>query len=300
MVRCDELWIGGVLEESRLNYGQAIAHGTTITARNMIEDRALDARLRRACEAEVERMRRTIAAMRDARVRGVVTASTEDLESTVAITIDDVSIVTTTDVAMDEYDALKRILRPPAARRPPPAKFPIVWRRGSAAVLLHEAIGHAAEHGHKPLAWPRWLRTRDVTRDGRNSDVLAGEMPAAIRRESFRDAPMRRMTNLIIEQKGAPFELPPERIEIHLVAGGAYEPLTEMVTIDVAIAEIVSGESTIRCSPFTIQRSRLEISRALLGATGEPIRYPGVICSREGQELFVASHAPVMVTAELR
>jgi hypothetical protein len=45
--------------------------------------------------------------------------------------------------------------------------------------------------------------------------------------------------------------------------------------------------------------SRQAIARALIGAEGHPQRYPGVICSREGQELFVASHAPVLLTAEL-
>ena len=300
MVRCDELWVGGVLEESRLNYGQAIAHGLEIFARNMIEDRALDARLREACSAEIGRMRRTTSVMRDAHVRGVVTASTEEVESTVAITIDGVSVVTTAEAALTEDESLKRLLQPPTRHPLPTTRLPIVWRNGSAAVLLHEAIGHAAEHGHKPLPWPSWLRARDVTRAGRAADVVAGEMPVAVRRESFRDVPMRRMTSLIIEQNGAPFEVPRERIEIHLVAGGAYEPLTEMVTINVAIADVISDASTVRCSPFTIRRSRLEISRALFGATGDPIRYPGVICSREGQELFVASHAPVMISAELR
>ena len=42
--------------------------------------------------------------------------------------------------------------------------------------------------------------------------------------------------------------------------------------------------------------SRAEIAASLSGASGEPIRYPGVICSREGQELYVASHAPVIIT----
>ena len=32
---------------------------------------------------------------------------------------------------------------------------------------------------------------------------------------------------------------------------------------------------------------------------GPPLRYPGVICSREGQELYVPSFAPLMVTDPL-
>jgi hypothetical protein len=297
MVRRDELWVRGVINESRLNRGQAISRGREISARNVIDDAALQARLRETCDAEMERMHRTIAPMLDARVRGVVTATTEDLESTVAITIDGVSIVTATDAAMEDYQTLKSLLRPPATRHPPPA--PIVWRNGSAAVLLHEAIGHAAEHGHAPLQWPSWLRARDLTGDGRSADVLSAEMPLAIRRESFRDVPMQRMTNLVIEQIAAPFELPDPRIEVHLVAGGAYEPLTETVTIDVAIADLVTQGEMHRIPRFVIRGSRHAVSRALMGATGDPIRYPGVICSREAQEIFVASHAPVVVTAEI-
>ena len=157
-------------------------------------------------------------------------------------------------------------------------------------MLLHEAIGHATEHGHAPLEWPPWLRVRDAARDGRVANLLAGEQPAATRRESFRDVPLRRMTNLVVEQHGAPFELPDDRIEIQLVAGGAYEPLTEIVTINVAISD---------AGPFTIRAPRRAIARSLVGAQGNPIRYPGVICSREGQELYVGSHAPVIVTTEL-
>src|SRR5581483_12000644 len=120
--------------------------------------------------------------------------------------------------------------------------------------------------------------------------LLAGEAPRASRRESFRDVPLQRMTNLIAEQDGAPFELPDDRIEIQLVAGGAYEPLTEIVTINIAVSD---------AGPFTIRAPRRAISRSLLAATGPPIRYPGVICSREGQELYVGSHAPVIVTSDI-
>jgi hypothetical protein len=63
-----------------------------------------------------------------------------------------------------------------------------------------------------------------------------------------------------------------------------------MVTINVAVS--TAGR-------FTISRSRAQIAASLSGAEGEPIRYPGVICSREGQELYVASHAPVMITGPL-
>ncbi len=306
IVRRDELWVRGAIHESRISQGQAIARGREIVGRNVIDDATLQKRLHETCNAEMERLHRVIVPMRDARVRGVVTATTEHLESTVAITVDGVSIVTATDAAMDDYQALKRLIRPPATRRPPPAArrpppngLPLVWRNGSAAVLLHEAIGHAAEHGHAALDWPRWLRARDVSRDGRSADLLSGEMPLATRRESFRDVPMHRMTNVVIEHVEAPFELPDQRIEVYLVAGGAYEPMTETVTIDVAIADLFTNGEAHRIPRFVIRASRLAVSRALMGASGDPLRYPGVICSREAQELFVASHAPVMLTAEI-
>src|SRR5438552_27423 len=108
-------------------------------------------------------------------------------------------------------------------------------------------------------------RDRDAARTGRIANLIAGEQPAALRRESFRDAPLPRMTNLLIEQVHAPLEMPKRCVEIHLVAGGAYEPLTEMVTIHVAVSSI---------GPFTIRASRRTISRSLIGAAGNPIRYP--------------------------
>src|SRR5205823_13125544 len=65
--------------------------------------------------------------------------------------------------------------------------------------------------------------------------------------------------------------------DVHLVAGGGYDPLTDVVTLHVAVPR------------FTIRATRAAIARALRGAAGAPLRYPGVICSREGQELFVRS-----------
>src|SRR5205085_8504167 len=120
----------------------------------------------------------------------------------------------------------------------PPRPLPIVWRNGSAAVLLHEAIGHAAEHAHARLEWPRWLRARDVARDGRTADLIEAQPPPALRRQSFRDVPLRRMTDLRFEQIGAPFELPAERIEVFLISSGTYEPLTQTISIDVSVADL--------------------------------------------------------------
>lgn len=280
MVRRDELWVRGVLAESRLNAGEAIDSGREIVARN-----AIDPALAQRCEVQMDRVRHAIASIRDARVRCVVTASGDEIESTITIAMRGVSVVTTPETLAGDY----RLLQTAANRKRRTVRAPLVWRNGSAAVLLHEAIGHAAEHGHEPLDWPKWLRVRDESPDG-VANLIAGEPPLASRRESFRDVPLQRMTKLVAEQHGAPFELPDDRVEIHLVAGGAYEPLTEIVTINIAVSD---------AGPFTIRAPRRAVARSLLAATGAPIRYPGVICSREGQELYVGSYAPVIVTSDI-
>ena len=110
------------------------------------------------------------------------------------------------------------------------------------------------------------------------------------------DVPLLRMTDVRVSQRDAPFELPAERIEILLVDGGSYEPLTEVVTVRVAAANLIDANGTRRLAPFELTESRRAVAASLVGATGDPIRYPGVICSREGQELVVGSYAPMMVT----
>ena len=198
-----------------------------------------------------------------------------------------------------DYDALLHLLAPdPPTAHPPSRPLPIVWRGGSGAVLLHEAAGHAAEHHHQPLRWPAWLRVRDESPEGA-ADLLAGEEPHAMRRQSFRDVPMPRMTSVVVEQLKAPAEMPSHRIEVHLVSSGAYEPLTETVTIRASIADLVEDGRRRRLPSFTFRATRQQIAQALAGASGNARRYPGVICSREGQELLVGSYAPMLVTAEI-
>jgi hypothetical protein len=263
---CDELWLRGALIESRLMHGVASQRDNAIEASD-----ARDDALVHACDSAVDDARATVAALRDARVRVVVRATRENeveaVETTMTIAIDGVSVVTTPANALADYELLHR-----ARNGSAPLRGSIVWLNGSAAVLLHEAFGHASEHDSAPVKWPSWL---------------AIDAPLASRRETFRDVPLMRMTHLIAAQTNAPFELPEDRIEVQLIAGGGYDPITDVVTIDVAVSS---------AGPFTIRRPRAEIAASLNGASGEPIRYPGVICSREGQELYVASHAPVMIT----
>jgi hypothetical protein len=266
----DEVWLRGALTESRLMYGVATQRGDAIEASD-----ARDEKLMRSSESALAEAQATVAMLRDARVRVVVRATREnDVDSvatTMTIAIDRISVVTTPSNALADYELLHRVRNGSA-----PLRGPIVWLNGSAAVLLHEAFGHASEHDVAPVEWPPWLSI---------------DAPLTPRRETFRDVPLIRMTHLIARQNNAPFAFPDDRVEVQLVAGGAYDPITDMVTVDVAVSS---------AGPFTIRRSRAEIAASLAGASGEPIRYPGVICSREGQELYVASHAPVMITDGLR
>lgn len=262
----DELWLRGALIESRLMHGVATQRGDSIDASD-----ASDEGLVRACDFAIDAARVAVDTLRDARVRVVVRATRENgveaVETTMTIAVDGVSVVTTPSNALDDYELLHRPRNGAA-----PLRGAIVWQNGSAAVLLHEAFGHASEHDTAAVAWPSWLSI---------------EAPLVSRRETFRDVPLMRMTHLLAWQTNAPFALPDSLIEVQLVAGGGYDPVTDIVTVDVAVSS---------AGPFTIRRSRREIAASLAGASGEPMRYPGVICSREGQELYVASHAPVMIT----
>jgi len=268
IVSRDESWQRGTMVESRLMHGHGRQRGNEIEAVD-----TCDERLANVCDAAADAARALVDTLPDAQVRMRVRAMREDdaesVETTITLRMHDVSIVTTPGDAHRDYELLRGLAgSKPSAKLAP---LPIVWRNGSAAVLLHEAIGHAREHGAAEISWPAWLTV---------------EAPLALRRETFRDVPLPRMTHLIARQSGAPFAPPRERIDIQLVAGGGYDPVTDVVTIEIAVSSV---------GAFTMQRTRSEIAASLAGAVGEPIRYPGVICSREGQQLYVASHAPVML-----
>jgi hypothetical protein len=272
IVSRDESWQRGTMVESRLMHGEARQNGNSIEAVDTCDDR-----LARACDAAADAARALVITLPDAQVRMRVRATREDdaecVETTITVRMNGVSIVTTPADAQHDYQLLRELAGSKPATKLAP--LPIVWRNGSAAVLLHEAIGHAREHEAAEIPWPAWLLV---------------ETPLALRRETFRDVPLPRMTHLIARQSFAPFAPPRERIEVQLVAGGGYDPVTDIVTIDVAVST---------AGAFTMQRTRSEIAASLIGAVGEPIRYPGVICSREGQQLYVGSHAPVMLTDAL-
>ncbi|HSP15502.1 MAG TPA: hypothetical protein VLV78_12190 [Thermoanaerobaculia bacterium] len=296
IVTRDEVWSldRRAALESRLLHGTAHQRGNAIDARDDCDDE-----LREACEAESDRVREALTHLPEGRARVVVSARRSgeaiSLSATISITLVDLSIVTVAPHLASDYEMLVEVssVRPEATADA--RTLPVVWRHGAAAVLLHEAAGHAAEHGHAPLNWPEWLTTVDESDDG-SADLLAGEPPRAFRRQSFSDVPLRRMTNVVAGNRFGEVALPPRRIEILLVAGGRYEPLTELVTLSISAADLVDGDRSVRLRPFSITRSRSEVAASLRGAVGGVRRYPGVICSREGQELFVGSYAPDVLT----
>jgi len=264
----DEIWVGGALAERRLTHGVAEQRGNEIVATDARDDSLL-----RRCSLSMQRLRDAMP--RDLRVRLVSRASTEGDEATMTVWVGGVSIVT--DAEHVEEDVSSALAQPPLSKAAAgtAALQTIVWHNGSGSILLHEAYGHAKEHNAPPLEWPSWLSI---------------DAPLTMRRESFRDVPILRMTKVVVAQNGAPFELPDERIDVYFVAGGAYDPLTDIVTIDVARASV---------PPFTIRAPRVVIAQSLAGASGDPVRYPGVVCSREGQQLVVGSYAPTLITAGL-
>ena len=264
----DELWINGVRVESRLSHGVAIDEDDRIVARD-----DYDEELVHRCDERIADLRKSV--RDDVRMRLVASARrVRDVvmdEATITTTKNGVSIVGT-----------EWIDQPPIT-----PGLPILWRNGSASVLLHEAIGHAAEHDAPPVAWPQWLSVRDEPQFpfddcGNETRVvdLMREPPSAFRRESFRDVPLRRMSNVVV-RGNHDFDAS-EYVEVFVVRSGAYDPLTDVVTIDLGT--------------FTLRKTRAEIAASIIGARGEPIRYPGVVCSREGQEIVVGSQAPEMLT----
>ena len=270
----DELWIHGRLVERRLSHGQSVEDERGIQATD-----TRDATLVAACDAAMEELHAFV--VPDGRTHLVAEASSVDgVTRTIVVTLGDRSVVTTPDHFADDVALLRAAGHGDTA----PRALPFVWRHGTAAVLLHEVIGHPLEHEQAPVELPPWLSV---------------DVPLKFRRASFKDVPLLRMTSVIARQSGAPFELPEQRIEIVLVDGGAYDPLTEYVTLRIAAANLVEGDRTCAVAPFTIHETRETLARSIAGAAGEPLRYPGVICSREGQELVVGSYAPVLLTTLL-
>jgi hypothetical protein len=264
----DELWSHGRLRERRLSHGDAIDTADGIVATDTRDDALLV-----RCEELMEHLRACV--LPDLRMRLVAEVSTEGETQTITVTHNGNSIVTTPEHIANDIALLRNADVAPAEQAA--SRRPLLWKNGTAAVMLHEAFGHPLEQGHADVQWPTWFHI---------------DAPLRMRRATFRDVPLLRMTTLTASQTSAPFELAHEHIEITLIAGGHYEPLTGFVTLHVAAATM----NHVPLAPFVIEATREEIARSIRGARGEPIRYPGVICSREGQELVVGSYAPELLT----
>jgi len=263
----EELWSRGRLLESRLSHGEAHEDERGIVATDARNDDFVV-----AAEREIDRLRDAMP--ESYTVRLVAESGTEGTTGTITVRHGALSVVTTPAHIREDVD----LLRNAAARS---AGFPVNgssgltfhWRNGSAAVLLHELIGHPLEHDIASVEVPDWLHV---------------DIPLTMRRATFRDVPLLRMQHVRATQTNAPFAMPDDAVEITLIDGGAYDPLTDTVMLRIAASSI---------GAFTMHEPRERF--VFTGARGEPVRYPGVICSREGQELVVGSFAPVMLT-ELR
>ncbi len=306
IVTRDEIWACGskrTLVQTRLSHGVATTRDREIRARD-----ECDGLLLARAESEMTRARAALSSFGEARVRIVAAArrvhEVTSSSASLSIAVAGLSLVSTPEDAQRDYEWLVGAEAAGERKVPLPTyrRIPILWRNGSGAVLLHEAIGHASEHGHFS-EWPRWLSVRDEPQDAvddtgapaMDADLVA-EPPRCFRRDTFTDIPLRRMTNVFVRQIGAPFELQDPRIEVELLAGGRYEPLDQSITLHVTAARLIDGGSTRRLAPFTISESRQAVTRALAGAAGASERYPGVVCSKEGQEVLVGSHAPELLT----
>ncbi|MDX1584369.1 MAG: hypothetical protein R3338_12295, partial [Thermoanaerobaculia bacterium] len=142
-----------------------------------------------------------------------------------------------TDAASDE-----------SRRIPLRESLPTLWVGGTAGVLLHEAIGHPA--GREPLSWPGWLSVLDDPaiasfettvrgEPGKTADLLE-EAPKQLRRASFRDHPMPRMSNLVATASDSGFVPPSMYVEISMTEGGDWDPLRDEVRVHISRAHLVS------------------------------------------------------------
>ena len=218
------------------------------------------------------------------------------------------ALLTTPRHLTEDIERLEGLLcRPAEVDRRDLETLPLLWGLGTGGVLLHESAGHPA--GVVPAVdWPHWLRVIDdpgvasfeipigEAPRARRADLLASEAPRSRRRASFREHPMARMSTLVATAEDAPFELPDRHVEIELAEGGSWDPLSERVELRVLIASLVEGERRSRLAPFVITAERRTIAQSLKGSRGPAVRYPGVLCSEQGQRVPVGTFAPDLIT----
>ena len=120
----DELWTGGRRIEARLMHGIARQEGDQIIARD-----DADPALLAACDEAMSRAS-ALAQTIDARVRVVVRATAEGVETTFTVTINGVSIVSTPAHLLEDIE----LLRKAPLGQLPTANCQLVWHHGSGAV----------------------------------------------------------------------------------------------------------------------------------------------------------------------
>ncbi|MEO8217883.1 MAG: hypothetical protein ABI718_12450 [Acidobacteriota bacterium] len=223
------------------------------------------------------------------------------------------SIVASSRSMNSELDLLREALRADEPLTQPHGDEPLVFTNGSGGVLLHEAIGHASQSRPVAADCPSWLEVYDdpafpslgespIDDCGlpATTELLSGSgSPRSWRRESFRDAPLRRMTNLVVRCAEESASLPLRRIEILLVSGGHYDAATDRVSLVISRADLVDGNERAPLRPFTLDEDRKHILRALRGTRGATAKYPGVICFDEGQRLPVGTASPDLLVDSL-
>lgn len=216
-----------------------------------------------------------------------------------------VSIVSTPATLARDARRLAAVLLRPASGASSLEALPVAFANGSAAVLMHEALGHPSEQGAPHVAWPSWLEViddpelrslgrlalDDCGRPVARRELTRGDRPSAFRRWSFRDTPIVRMSNLCVAGSGAPVALPSQRIEVQLVEHGGWDALNDEVSLRVSLSELVEGRDRCLLPRFTLRITRRDLAARLAGWFGNASSYPGVICSDEGQTLPVGSIA---------
>jgi len=219
------------------------------------------------------------------------------------------SIVTAPPTLDEDVSGLSRIDPPCDGSELEYQAFPMRWRAGSAGVLLHEAIGHRSLHSESSGPWPAWIEVFDdpslpgpgrlpIDDTGTSTEcrnLCRGQVPSARRREDYRQLPIPRMTNLVVAQSNAPFELPKRRIDILHAHEGGYDPLTDEIRI-IVTGTAVENDERSRPVRFEIRESHRAIASALEGARGAPVRFPGILCAEEGQRVPTGCWAPEILT----
>jgi len=190
----------------------------------------------------------------------------------------------------------------------------LLWSHGTAGVLLHEAIGHPAEMSLHPDEFPEWLEVRDIpeydglgqmSRDDAGNSTAPADLllaaPSSLRRSSFRDPLMQRLSNVVCSSRSSqPLVVPERYIDVLAVAGGEYDRASDRVTLQIAAADLVEGLTRSPLFPFRFAASRSEISRSIVSAGGQTLAYPGVLCSDDGQTVPVGTFAPLLLTSPLQ